>query len=255
MTGPDPTLPLLWRGVSATSEPARPKRGPKAKVSVDEVLDAAIDVADREGLAELSMRGLAQRLGLGAMSLYTYVPGRDELVVLMVDQVLGRTERPAHAREPRERLEQVAETSLTEYLEHPWLLEVAGYRAWLGPHAADRYEWQLAAIDDMGLDDVEMDQTVALLDGFAATTARSVHDVRAAQRRSGLTEREWWEKNAPALEAAMGERTYPIASRVGQATGALYEGATDPHRQFRFGLARIIDGVLAHIDTADAQRP
>jgi AcrR family transcriptional regulator len=244
----DPTLPLLWRSTGDSTERATPRRGPKAKVSVDEVIDAGIEVADSEGLAALSMRGLAQRLGLGAMSLYTYVPGRDELVVLMVDQVFGRTVRPAHAQDVRRRLEQVAETSLAEYLAHPWLLELTGLRAFLGPHAAARYEWQLTAVDGLGLGDVEMDQTVVLLDGLAATAARSVHDVLAAERRSGLTELEWWEANAEALGEVMAGHSFPLAGRVGQAAGELYQAAQDPERQFRFGLARVVDGLLAYLE-------
>ena len=254
MTDPDPTLRLLWRASEEQAATARPKRGPRAKVSLDRVIDAGIEVADAEGLDALSMRGLAQRLGLGAMTLYTYVPGRDELVVLMVDQVLGRTERPAHPDDVRRRLEGLAEASLAELLAHPWLLEVGGLRAWLGPHAAERYEWQLAAVDGLGLDDVEMEQTVALLDGFAATAARAVGDVRAAERRSGLTELEWWEANAEALGEAMAGREFPLAARVGQAAGELYQAATDPDRQFRFGLDRIIDGLLAHLERSGSRR-
>jgi AcrR family transcriptional regulator len=243
VTDPDPMLPLLWR--SPGERPTR--RGPKQRVTIDEVVDAGIEVADADGLFALSMRGLATRLGLGAMSLYTYVPGRDELVVLMVDQVLGRGDRPALPADVRRRLEVVAGAALSDYRSHPWLLEVAGLRAWLGPHAAERYEWQLSAVDGLGLDDVEMDQTVALLDGLAATAARAAHDVRAAERRSGLTELQWWEANSEALGEAMAGREFPLGGRVGQAAGELYQAATDPDRQFRFGLDRAVDGLLVHL--------
>ena len=75
MPRPGPVLPLLWRHVAARARrPAPRAAGPKQKLTVDEVVDAAIEIADRDGLAALSMRGLAQQLGLGAMSLYTYVP-------------------------------------------------------------------------------------------------------------------------------------------------------------------------------------
>ena len=181
------------------------------------------------------------------MSLYTYVPGRDELVVLMVDQALGRAPVPTLPNDVRRRLEVVAEAALADYRAHPWLLEVAGLRAWLGPHASQRYEWQLTAVDAIGLTDVEMDQAVVLLDGLAATAARAEHDVRAAERRSGLTELAWWETNAAALAQAMGGREFPLAGRVGQATGELYQAATDPDRQFRFALDRAVDGLLAHL--------
>lgn len=247
MPDPDPVLPLLWRHAGPAAPTTRSRRGPRQKVTVDEVVDAGIEVADAEGLGALSMRGLAQRLGLGAMSLYTYVPGRDELVVLMVDQAFGRAERPAHPDDVRRRLEGVAEAAHADYLAHPWLLDVGGLRAWCGPHVADRYEWQLTAVDGLGLDDIEMDQTVALLDGFAAASARAVHAVRETERRTGLTDLEWWEANVEALGEVMAGRDYPLAGRVGQAAGELYQAASDPQRQFRFGVARVVDGLLAHL--------
>ncbi len=243
---PDPSLHLLWRHVVPTPEqPA--KRGPKQKLTLDEVVDAAIDIADRAGLAGLSMRGLAQQLGLGAMTLYSYVPSRTDLVVLMVDQVLGRTTLPPMPDDLRERLALVAHVQLAEARAHPWLLEVAGVRPWLGPHAADRYEWQLSAVEGIGLDDVEMDQTVALLVGFAHNIVRAEHEKTRAERESGMSELEWWEANADAVGEVMGHRDYPIAGRVGQAAGEAYQAATDPGREMEFGLARIIDGLLAHL--------
>lgn len=245
MSQPDRALPLLWR--HASPAPEGPKRGPRQKVTVDEVVDAGIEVADREGLDAVSMRGLAQHLGLGAMTLYTYVPGRNELITLMVDQVLGRTALPEPPGDIRARLTAVAEVQYAEYTAHPWLLEVGGLRPWLGPHSADRYEWQLAAIDGLVLDDLEMDQTVALLNGHAAGAARARHAVRLAERESGMTEMEWWEANAETLGELMAGRDYPIAARVGTAAGEAYQAASDPEREFDFGLARIVDGLMDHL--------
>jgi AcrR family transcriptional regulator len=193
------------------------------------------------------MRGLAERLGIGAMTVYTHVPGRDELLVLMTDQALGRTERPAHVDDLRRRLESVAEVAHAEYSAHPWLLEVAGLRAWLGPHSADRYEWMLGAVDGLGLSDLEMDQTVALLDGCAASAVRARQDVLLAERHSGVTDLEWWEANAGLLGELMAGRDYPLAGRVGQAAGEAYQAASDPDRQFRYALDRIVDGLLVHL--------
>lgn len=242
MNDSDPVLPLLWRQAGHVP-PVR--RGPKQKVSLDAVLDAAIEIAEADGLAALSMRGLAQTLGLGAMTLYTYVPGRDELVVLMVDHVLGRSHRAPHSDDARRRLENVAESAYAELSAHPWLLEADGLRAWLGPHVTERYEWQLGAVDGLGLSDVEMDQSVVLLEGIAATAVRSRHAVVSAERRSGRTELEWWEANAEAMAELVGDRRFPLASRVGQSTGEAYQAATDPEQQFRFALDRVVIGLLA----------
>ena len=116
---------------------------------------------------------------------------------------------------------------------HPWLLDVTGVRPWLGPHVADRYEWQLSAVEGVGLDDVEMDQTVTLVVGFAANVARSEHAVPAAERESGVTDLEWWEANAGPLGEFTAHRDYPLAGRVGQAAGEAYQAGDRPRPRAR----------------------
>jgi len=250
---PDPVLPLLWRHVVGAEEPA-PRRGPRQRLTLDHVLDVAIELADTEGLAAVSMRVLAKRLGIAAMSLYTYVANRNDLVVLMVDHVYGRRVLPPMTGSLRERLRLVAEAQLADGREHPWLLDVTGVRPWLGPGVGDRYEWQLSAVEGVDLDDVEMDQTVTLVAGFAANVARSEHAVRAAEKESGATDLEWWEANAGPLGEFTAHRDYPLAGRVGQAAGEAYQAGTDPGRELAFGLERILDGIEVYIASTAAGR-
>ena len=243
---PDPVLRLLWRYDDGA--PSAPRRGRKQRLNVDDVVDAGIRIADRDGLPGLSMRLLASELGLGAMSLYTYVPGRDELVVLMVDRALGRRKLPTMPDDVRDRMALVARVHYEVCQQHPWLLEVSGLRAWVGPGASDLYEWQLSAIEDVGLDDIEMDQTVALLVGFASSVAQAQERIRAEERSSGMTQADWWAANADELGVVMAGREYPLAGRVGAAAGEAYQAATDPAREMEYGLARILDGLVAHIE-------
>ena len=77
------TMELLW-GMAP-----QPTRGPKPGLTVDAVVDAAVALADAEGIDAVAMRRVADKLGVGAMSLYTYVPGKAELVDLMLDRVYG----------------------------------------------------------------------------------------------------------------------------------------------------------------------
>ena len=65
-------------------------------------------------------------------------------------------------------------------------LQVDDTRPWIGPNGSDRYEWQLAAIEDAGFTDLEMDQVIALLSGFAASSARASIDARRTAERSGI---------------------------------------------------------------------
>lgn len=236
----DRTLMLLWR--RTLGEP-HGSRGPRQRVSVDEVVVAAIALADEEGLSAFSMRKVAERIGLGVMSLYTYVPGRSELIGLMVDEVAGEVEYVGHEGALRDRMTVVARQLWDEFHRHPWLLHVQKARPWIGPNISARYEWQLAAIEGVGLDDLEMDHTIAVLSGFAESSARTSIEAAGARTESGMSDQQWWEINAPILGRVMADGDYPISGRVGQAAGAEYNSMGDAARSFEFGLARIVDGV------------
>ncbi|MBM2617723.1 TetR/AcrR family transcriptional regulator [Actinoplanes sp. LDG1-06] len=236
----DRTLTLLWRRKLGTPQGTR---GPKQRFSVDEVIRAGIEVADEEGLPAFSMRKVADRLGLKLMSIYTYVPGREELIGLMVDEVMGEPGLPPHEGDWRTRLTAVARQMWDEFHRHPWLLQVEQPRPWIGPNGSDRWEWQLSAIEGAGFTDLQMDQTITLISDFTAASARAdVNALRVAEQ-SGISDLEWWEVNAPVLERLMPLDAYPISGRVGTAAGQEYNAVRDSDRSFRFGLDRILDGL------------
>ncbi|MBB2940392.1 AcrR family transcriptional regulator [Actinoplanes lutulentus] len=237
---PDRTLELLWRRTLGTPQG---KRGPKQRVSVDEVIEAAIAVADEEGLPAFSMRKVADRLGLKLMSVYTYVPGRSELIGLMVDEVIGSHEHPVYAGDLRERVTVMAQHMWDEYHRHPWLLQVENSRPWIGPNSSARYEWQLAALEGAGFSDLDMDQIVTSIGAFTAGTAQISISSRRTAEQTGITDADWWAVNAPVLERVMVPGAYPISGRVGTAAGEAYNAVSDPDRTFRFGLARLLDGI------------
>ena len=236
----DRTMNLLWRRTLGTPQGSR---GPKQRVSVDEVIRAGIAVADAEGLPAFSMRKVADRLGLKLMSIYTYVPGRSELIGLMVDEVIGEVPHPALEGSLRARLTTVAGHVWDDFHRHPWLLQVESSRPWIGPNGSERYEWQLSAVDGVGLTDLEMDQVNTLINDFTAGAARSSILARRAAEESGISDAEWWEATAPVLERVMTGGAYPLSGRVGTAAGEEYNAVGDPARSFRFGLDRLLDGV------------
>lgn len=238
----DRTLTLLWR-----RKLGRPQgsRGPKQRVSVDEVVRAAIAIADADGLGAFSMRKVADRLGIGLMSVYTYVRSRSELIGLMIDEVAGEQQLPPHTGTLRERLHAIAQQLFDEYHRHPWLLQITDSRPWIGPNGCARYEWQLAAVEGVGFTDIEMDQVVTLLDGFTASAARASINATRTRELSQMTDAEWWAIHAPVLERLMNADDYPISARVGQVTGKEYNAVSDPGRSFVFGLDRILDGIEA----------
>lgn len=237
---PQRTIELLW----GFREGSRP--GPKPRFTVDGIASAAIAIADADGLAALSMRRVAERVGVSAMSLYTYVPGKAELIDLMLDRVFAEADKSDDpGSDWRARLERVARENFGLYRRHPWLLQVATSRPPLGPNLIAKYDFELRAVDGIGLTDVEMDQVVQLIGDYVHGAARSAVAATQVAQRTGRTDEQWWERAAPALEKVYDPGSYPTASRVGAAAGAEYNAAGDPARAFEFGLARLLDGVAA----------
>jgi AcrR family transcriptional regulator len=237
-------MELLW-GVQE-----RPRRGPRPRLTVEQITRAAIEVADAEELATLSMRQVAEPLGVAVMSLYTYVPGKAELVDLMLDTVVGETARPDDVPGGwRGRLTQLARENWALFHRHPWLLQVSTGRPTLGPGVMAKYEYELRAVEGVGLTDVEMDSVLTLVLGHVERAARrSVEAVQAVQR-SGLTDEQWWRAQVPYLEKVFDAARFPTAARVGAAAGEAHGAAYSPEHAFEFGLERVLDGIAVLVSS------
>ena len=241
---PRRTIDLLW-GVR------RRRRGPRPSLSGEQIVAAATQIADRDGLGRLSMRTLADELGITAMSLYGYVPSKAELLDVMADRAYGEITLPGvPATTWRARLTALAQQHWTLLLSHPWLLQISASRPLLGPGMTALYDAELTAVDGLGLTDIDMDLIVSLLDDYVRGAARGAVEAAEAQDRTGMTDQQWWETYGPLLAEVLNQASYPVAVRVGTAAGAEYGAAHDPARSFRFGLQRIIDGIEAFIGAA-----
>jgi AcrR family transcriptional regulator len=249
--GGDParTLALLWR------KQGQPTRNGRRDLSVDRIMHAAIEIADADGLGSLSMRRVAEKLGVGTMSLYTYVPGKAELIDLMLDCVYGKTEKPVHPEGTswRARLEQVARENWALLHRHPWIPHVGVSRPPLGPNVTVKYEYELRAVDGIGLTEIEMDSVLNLVVGHAENAARRDLDAAATARDSGMTDQQWWDQNGPLLRTVMDPSRFPLAAAVGQAVGVAYGSAYDATHNFEFGLQRILDGVEVLVASRSTQ--
>ena len=141
-SGPGPGIPPPpWQ--RAPERPARRRRDP---ISRDAIVTAAIGLLDREGLAALSMRKLADELAAGAASLYWHVGSKDGLLDLVLDEVIGEGKvpdpDPAHWQD---QLKQVARDQRAACLRHPWVVRVSIGRIPMGPNAL-RYTERILAI-------------------------------------------------------------------------------------------------------------
>lgn len=231
-------IDLLWR--EHPDAPRGGARGPRGRASTSDVVDAAVALADAEGLPAVTVRRVAAKVGVAPMSVYTYVGSREDLLVLMADAVLVATPPASCAEGPwRERVTRVAEANLLLGTRHPWLLDVTDQRVALGPGAIAKYDAELAAFEPLGLGDVDRDAALTFVLGFAWSAARARRGADSAERMTDA-----WAAAAPRLAAYLGRR-YPLAQRVGAAAGEAQQAAYSPEHAWRFGLERVLGGLAA----------
>jgi hypothetical protein len=169
-------------------------------------------------------------------------------VDLMLDAAYQRLALTDTTGRPwRERVTAIADENRALYLRHPWASAVSTLRPPLGPGLMAKYEHELAALQGLGLSDVEMDDALTYLLSFVQANARAAVDARAAQVESAMTDEQWWAANAGLLSQVLDEDAYPLAVRVGSAAGAAQGSAHDPEHAYRFGLQRLLDGLAALI--------
>ncbi|SES18663.1 TetR/AcrR family transcriptional regulator [Actinokineospora terrae] len=184
---PRRTMALLWREQGAA--PVRP--GPRPTLTVEAVIEAAVAVADEEGMAGLSMRAVGERLGRTAMALYTYVADKAELLDLMYDHV--HAELTADVVDDwRAGITAWAEERWEFYLRHPWVLHVSMARPVLGPNELDSTERLLRVLKPAGLSAPVARGIVSSLTYLVQGAATMVNDSRRAARETGQTDDVWW---------------------------------------------------------------
>ncbi|MGA6171752.1 TetR/AcrR family transcriptional regulator [Streptomyces sp. NPDC012600] len=232
------SLELLW----GTGE--RPSRGPKPGLTLDRIVTAAIAVADAEGLSAVSMRRLSTELGTGTMSLYRYVPGKAELLDLMLDRVLGEPlpaepEAGAAPGDWRVAITTLARSYRDNLRRHPWLLKINQARTVLGPSALRGLELSLTALRSMGLRDPELIGVIITVNSFVEGLARTEADAAEAVAQTGLSDQEFWESQQPYLERAMLSGAYPTMAGMAEDT------FSPDFDHFGFGLERLIAGFEA----------
>ncbi|MFD2796280.1 TetR/AcrR family transcriptional regulator [Promicromonospora vindobonensis] len=233
---PRELIDLLWR--DHPSAPQGGTRGPRSRITTGAVVDAALALADAEGLAAVTVRRLGDALGISTMSVYTHVNGRDDLLVLMADAVYARMPLPGYGTAGwRTRVRRVADASLALHLEHPWLLEIEDDRTAFGPGTIAKYDHELHALDPLHLDDVARDAALTFVLDFVRGAAR-------ARRRGPRADElpQVWARWAGRLAEYLGD-DYPLAQRVGGAAGEEMNAPSSPAHAWEFGMARVLDAL------------
>jgi AcrR family transcriptional regulator len=260
-----PGLDLLW------GRRERGKRGPRPGLSADAIVDAAVQIADAEGLDAVSMARVAAKLGFTTMSLYRYVANKDELLQLMWNaSATGAETLVIEGDGWRSRLRTWAIIQRDMLDLHPWVTHMPMAAPPLAPNSLHFVERGLETMDGTGLPDSDKLRIIGLLSSYTLSEARMADDaMRAAMAAAGTepaeTEPAETEPAEPAGDAGdaaaepppdyewllrelVDERTYPRLYRL--AWNPAPDNPPTEREQFLFGIDLILDGAQALIDRA-----
>lgn len=239
----------LPRGIAlAWGVAADPQRGPKREMSVERIVDAAVEIADAEGLGAVSMSAVAGRLGYTPMSLYRYVTAKDDLILLMGESATGLP--PASIREHegwRARLTAIFDALVQVYLRHPWLLDIPISGSPATPNSAAWMDASLDALEGTPLDADERLAIVLLVSGEVRWYGTILASYARLERDTGLTPEEITQREARLYATLVTADEFPALRRA--VDDGVFLSDADP---FRFGFARSLDGVEAYLATRAA---
>lgn len=220
----DRVAAVLW----GTTAPGR--RGPKPKFTVEQIADAGIAIADRDGLDAVTMQFVADRLGAAKMALYRYVPGRTELEAVMLDRALGGPGSSADEPWPAALLRWA--TRLHERASaRPWAVELVQRPHLPGPNELGWFEAGLFAMRELPLAGGEKLDTLAMLVGHVMSIVRQ-------QAAGPAPEDELAAALGPVLADRAGRFPLTLAAFIPQ-------GQAERNDALRFGLTRMIAGIEA----------
>jgi AcrR family transcriptional regulator len=206
-------------------------------LSREVIVDAAIKVADAEGLDAASIRRVAARLGVRPMSLYTHIERKDDLLALMADQASAEALiGPGMPDGWRQALTAIAWRSRQVALRHPWVVDIAASNVALGPNGLRHLEESLTAIRELGLAPRAAFDVLTAVDKFVLGHLNfEALDVQA--RLGDLTTQGY-------VGALLASGEFPELSRALPALTTVTPASPDA---FERGLTWLLDGIEASV--------
>ncbi|HIZ35171.1 MAG TPA: TetR/AcrR family transcriptional regulator [Candidatus Ruania gallistercoris] len=239
-------LALAW-GVAAHPQ----QRGPKRELSLERIVETAVDIADGEGLGAVSMSAVAKQLGFTTMSLYRYVTSKDDLLLLMGEVALGTPPLSiADAPTWREGLIRWHDETMAVYTAHPWMLDLPITGIPSTPANLTWMEAVLSTLTETPLADLEKIAVLLLVIGHArwqAIVERS-YDDRA--RENAMTTDALDRQIADTIDALVTAEQFPHLREAIEA--GVFTADADP---LTFGLDRMLDGVTSYVEARAGGAP
>jgi AcrR family transcriptional regulator len=226
--------------------PERSARGPRPSFSRPRLTEAAVRVADAEGLDAISMRRLAAEVGSGTMSLYRYVSGKDDVIELMVDAVVTEylPEDSQLSGDWRRDLRELAWQARRCMRRHPWFTPLAASRQAASPNRLRLMENTLGMLDGLGLSVDEMLTITGTLFAYVHGFVQSELADAEALRRTGLDLSQWMALQVPYIQSVIATGRYPMLERMTTQGGRELTGVDE---RFAYGLDRMLAGIAAQL--------
>jgi AcrR family transcriptional regulator len=229
---------LLWEDRS------RGSRGPRAAYTPDEVVRAAIEIADDEGqLGAVTMQAVSAKLGLTTMAVYRYFPNKEALYDAIVDAGMGLPPSVDDDLDWRDEITQWARAKREMMCARPWLAELPFVAAPHGPNWLSWLEALARPLYRVGFRGETLGQMLSIVDQFArGASDTSISLARA--KAQGITEQQW----AAAVGADLGRAlTDPRFTTFASILTAPQEAKPRTLvESFEFGLERVLDGIEAY---------
>lgn len=204
----------------------------------DRVLATAVEVADERGVGAVTMREVASRLGVEAMSLYNHVANKDDILDGMVDHVVAQFDLPRDVGHWREAMRRRAVSAHHVFGRHPWAPMLMDSRQTSGPIRLRYFDWVLGELMRAGFSVEGAARAFSLLDSY-------VYGFGIQQVNFSADGGETPEEMAEAILAAIPQAEYPYLHRMAEhAMRAGYDSEAD----FAFGLEIILDGLERILD-------
>ncbi|MFG1792638.1 TetR/AcrR family transcriptional regulator [Nocardia sp. NPDC049149] len=230
---------LMW----GLDEPGT--RGPKRGLSLDQVIDAAIEVADAEGAGALSMSRVAKHLGFTTMSLYRYVDSKDTLLVLVSDRAIGLPPELPVGGEWRAGIEAWAWAVSESIRRHPWFLDLPLSTPPMGPCNMAWLDRGLAMFADTPVPEPIKLQLVLNV---------SLYMIGRMRVGSEMSDDDDNDEYPAMLSRVLDPQRFPALTRALNAQAfdeAFEEDIKEWDADLRFGLDRLLDGYETFIRSFD----
>jgi AcrR family transcriptional regulator len=229
-------------GMGAPSIWLRPEhgsRGPTPRLTRPGVAAAAIELADANGLAAVTMRSVASVLGTAPASLYRVIESRDELLELMTDTVIGEfTYRRKLIGFGPKGLLSLARQARSLYRRHPWMLNVSAPGPVLGHNALEYLEHALSTLRDLPISSQQKLEAIGILSGLVKLLATN----ESEHQQAGRLPAEWQAATAIRLAEQATDGQHPNLADVLARTPSRSVSTQDT--QFDRVVLRVLGGLL-----------